>query len=98
MARFRGTIQGHRGEASRLGTSSSGLEVDAGGWDIGVRVTIGSCPGNRSEDYVEISLTGGSNSSCQSVFLGTFVRSGKRIKVSNADVLFDAFEKLTGVR
>ena len=32
MAQFRGTLQGARGEASRLGTKSSGLTVEAASW------------------------------------------------------------------
>lgn len=40
MARFRGTIQGHRGEASRLGTASSGLRTDAAGWQGAVTVWL----------------------------------------------------------
>jgi len=39
MAQFRGLVQGQRGEATRLGTKSSGLRVDAAGW--GGRITIG---------------------------------------------------------
>lgn len=36
MARFRGTVQGRRGIASRLGTDR--LTVAANGWDRGVMV------------------------------------------------------------
>lgn len=35
MAHFYGTVQGHRGEASRLGTRRSGLRATASGWNIG---------------------------------------------------------------
>lgn len=40
MARFYGTVQGGRGEASRLGHSTSGLGVSAKSWNgcIGVRL------------------------------------------------------------
>jgi len=38
MAQFRATIQGRRGDASRLGDKRSGLDVRANGWDSGVRV------------------------------------------------------------
>ena len=40
MAQFRGTIQGGRGEASRLGHKSSGLTLQANGWDIGAEVSL----------------------------------------------------------
>jgi len=38
MAQFRGTVQGSRGGASRLGGKSSGIDTTANGWDMGVRV------------------------------------------------------------
>lgn len=43
MARFRATIVGNRGEASRLGTGSSGLRVTANGWHGGVTVIASAC-------------------------------------------------------
>ena len=38
MTRFRATIQGNRGAASRLGGVNSGVEASVNGWDIGVGV------------------------------------------------------------
>jgi len=58
MAQFRGTIEGNRGEASRLGTKASGLTVTANGWDTGVRVELSHRAGR---DVVLIYRTGGSN-------------------------------------
>lgn len=40
MAQFRGTIQGGRGEASRLGTKSSGLTTKAAGWRGGIETRL----------------------------------------------------------
>ena len=40
MAQYRGTIQGGRGQASRLGTKNSGLEVDGVGWNIGADLDL----------------------------------------------------------
>lgn len=40
MAQFRGTIQGFRGEASRLGSKDSGLHVTAASWEGAVRVDL----------------------------------------------------------
>ena len=37
MAEFRGTVQGNRGEASRLGHKSSGLTTECNTWNFGVR-------------------------------------------------------------
>jgi hypothetical protein len=58
MAQFRATIQGNRGQASRLGTKSTGLVVTANGWDTGVRVELSHRMG---VDHVLIYRTGGSN-------------------------------------
>ncbi len=40
MAHFRGTIQGARGEASRLGGKSSGLQITAASWQGAVCVDL----------------------------------------------------------
>ena len=40
MAHFRGTLQGHRGEASRLGSRSSGLVINAASWQGAVNVEL----------------------------------------------------------
>jgi len=40
MARFLGTIQGQRGEASRLGSKASGLRVDASSWQGRISVFL----------------------------------------------------------
>lgn len=60
MAQFRGTIQGQRGLASRLGTKDSGLVVTANGWDTGVTVELVHSGG---VDEVRVYRTGGSNNS-----------------------------------
>ena len=71
MAQYRGTIKGSRGEASRLGTKSSGLQVSANGWDIGVDVILRYDSQDQS-DVVEVYLTGGSNDKKQRRLLGVF--------------------------
>lgn len=58
MAQFRGTIQGQRGMASRLGSKNSGLEVSCDGWNSGV--TVSAYIGKDGKDHFTISLTGGS--------------------------------------
>jgi len=40
MSHFYGTVQGHRGEATRCGAKSSGLTSTANGWDIGGEVEV----------------------------------------------------------
>jgi hypothetical protein len=58
MARFRATIAGNRGEASRLGTASSGLSVTANGWHGGVSVEVRAC--ECGGDTFTARATGGS--------------------------------------
>ena len=41
MAAFMGRVQGHRGEATRLGSRASGITADAKSWEIGVSVQGG---------------------------------------------------------
>jgi hypothetical protein len=76
MAHFRATIQGQRGQASRLGSPKSGLVVSANGWDVGVKV----CGGVDKDGVTRFSvyLTGGSNDRFAPVHLGTFTESDIR--------------------
>lgn len=61
MACYRGTVQGARGSASRLGhAQSGGVTVQANAWTIGIRAeayTCGTCGSDRVAAYV----TGGSS-------------------------------------
>ena len=60
MARFRGTVQGNRGTASRLGHRD--LTATVNGWDCGVRVTAAANSGEPGEVFT-VAVTGGSNDS-----------------------------------
>ena len=53
MAHFYGTLKGARGEASRLGTKSSGLRTVAASWQGAVDVWLYEKDGR---DYASISL------------------------------------------
>ena len=59
MARFRGAVQGGRGEVSRLGHRS--ITTDANGWNCGVNVDGGNY--GADHDRFEVYATGGSNES-----------------------------------
>jgi hypothetical protein len=59
MARFRATIKGARGEASRLGTPKSGLSATINGWDAGVKVS--AYTNSLGRDQFVIYVTGGSH-------------------------------------
>ena len=57
MARFYAEIQGSRGEASRMGTPSSGMRGHIRGWHVGGKVYM------RAEgdiDVCDIAVSGGS--------------------------------------
>lgn len=41
MAALRGTVEGNRGEASRLGSTDSGLTTTASTWEATIRVDLG---------------------------------------------------------
>lgn len=71
MARFRATIKGQRGSASRLGGPGSGIQADVNGWDSGVRVE-GMANGS-SGDIFRVVMTGGSNKGSSPTLLGTVV-------------------------
>lgn len=59
MARFRGTVQGHRGQASRLG--HGGLVTDAATWTVALRVEWTEDPdGDRARVVARDVKTGAS--------------------------------------
>jgi hypothetical protein len=73
MARFYGTVQGNRGEASRLGTTA--LMAKASGWHIGGIVYMGI--NSDGEDSAQLVLTSGSSFCLEGshlVFFGSFTR------------------------
>lgn len=78
MARFYGSIQGSRGEATRLGTAKSGLRGHIRGWAIGARVNC--FVDDDGEDAVSISITSGSNGDINETWLGTWVRTERGIE------------------
>lgn len=80
MARFRGTVQGQRGQASRLGGTKSGLQVNCHGWDGGVFVS-GSV-NEKGEDEFTIIGNGGSNGHRAGVHLLTLDHLGKVVWVN----------------
>lgn len=59
MARFRAVIEGRNGgQASRLGSTASGVRTHAAGWEVGVRV---ESIGDPDRDVFEVSVTHGSS-------------------------------------
>lgn len=70
MAKFRATIEGSRGEASRLGTAKSGLRASINGWNIGIDVYL-RYDEKLGCDCVYVALTGGSNGGRRETLLYT---------------------------
>lgn len=62
MAHFLGTIQGARGEASRLGGKDSGLRAVAASWSGSVRVSL-SCEDGVDTAWVHLEPWQGSGKS-----------------------------------
>ena len=60
MAHFRSTCIGHRGEASRLGTKSSGMRTTCNGWNIGTTIEA-SYSDELQSDVIRISINHGSS-------------------------------------
>jgi Na+-translocating ferredoxin:NAD+ oxidoreductase RnfG subunit len=76
MAQFLGSVQGQRGEATRLGSKNSGLVVKANGWNSGVRVVAMNEDG---QDVFYVYATGGSGYSGKSELIATVDNDGAHI-------------------
>jgi hypothetical protein len=72
MAHFIGGACGNRGEATRLGTSGSGMHCYADGWDIGCKVD--AYVNSDGKDEICVTLTGGSNHKFINKSIGVFTR------------------------
>jgi hypothetical protein len=68
MAQFIGYVKGSRGEASRLGSSASGIRAQAQGWNVGVLVDGHVFEG---QDVFNLYATSGSSGSGSNEFIGT---------------------------
>jgi hypothetical protein len=71
MAQFYASIQGNRGEATRVGTKDSGLFGHIRGWYVGAQVEMVHING---KDVCRIYLTGGSTGRKEKRLLGCFTR------------------------
>ena len=73
MGHFYASIQGNRGEATRMGSKNSGIEGHVRGWNVGAKVR---CYVDKDgSDCVSVDLTSGSNSMGRLRHLGTFKAS-----------------------
>ena len=60
MAQFRASMQGQRGEASRLGGKSSGISARVNGWRLGIDVD-GRYDEKTDSDVFTVAITQGSS-------------------------------------
>ena len=74
MAHFRGTVQGDRGQGSRLGSKRNGLNVTCNGWNAGISVQ-GFYDPESGKDYFSIYATRGSNGFGSSFLIGTVMEN-----------------------
>ena len=76
MAHFRATIQGNRGEASRLGSKSFGIKATVNGWDIGTSI-YAEYSDILQSDIIKVNFTGGSNSRTSYGSITVILKDGK---------------------
>lgn len=81
MARFLAAIEGNRGEATRLGTPSSGIRAQAQGWSVGVKV-YGNADGDN--DRFMVYATAGSHGGAADRLIGIVTRDGSEIRFEPA--------------
>ena len=93
MAHFRGTVQGNRSEASRLGHKNSGLDVTCNGWEQGIRVCARHL--ENGKDAFTVYANGGSGYGNKEFEIGTLFSDGEF--VPSAEVCA-AVDKLRGVQ
>jgi len=74
MAHFYGNMQGNRGECTRCGSKTSGINAHIRGWGVGVR-TVVTVDANTGEDVVAVYLTSGSNGDKPTKQIGIFTRN-----------------------
>ena len=76
MAQYQGKIQGSRGQATRLGTKSSGLETQCNGWNVGATARL-DYNGVKERDEISLYVTTGSNPKHDRIYLGRFFINDK---------------------
>lgn len=74
MARFYGSMRGNRGEVTRCGTQSSGLEAHVRGWRLGAKVVVSHSPSGI--DTIHVYSTHGSGGNGKDKLLLTLRQGG----------------------
>lgn len=82
MAHYYSRIKGHRGEATRCGSKSSGITARADSYSVGARIEI-NWSAELQSDVVTIYATTGSSSNGSRIFSYT-IQDGKRVILDTA--------------
>lgn len=82
MAHYYSRIKGHRGEATRCGSKSSGITARADSYSVGARIKI-NWSAQLQSDVVTIYATTGSSSDGSRIFSYT-IQDGKRVVLDTA--------------
>lgn len=69
MAHFYGSMQGSRGQVTRMGTKNSGMTAHIRGWNIGAKVVLTH---RNGVDVVEVYRTSGSTGGGNDVQIAEF--------------------------
>jgi len=78
MAQYRGTVVGGRGEASRIGHKTSGLQTTCNGWSLGCTAAI-EYNETLQRDEIVIKVTNGSGDGTENILLGKFANIGGKV-------------------
>ena len=74
MARFYGSMQGNRGEATRMGSANSGFSAHIRGWNVGCEVEMSV--DDEGRDVCSVYRTEGSDGGGR-VLVAVFVEGGQ---------------------
>ena len=74
MAQYRGTVEGGRSQASRLGHKTTGLTTRCNGWNIGV-TCVAYYDKDSDTDLIDVYKTGGSSNGRPTTLIATVVDS-----------------------
>lgn len=84
MAHFRGTLDGTRGVATRLGTKNIGMTAVVHGWDRGVVVEAGNEGGM---DFFRVYRDGGSNDPQDRALVAIIHEDGTVVSAADGSVM-----------
>jgi len=79
MAQFYASIQGNRGETTRIGSKESGIQGNIRGWNIGAKVYV-EFDKELQTDRVTIYRTGGSHQKIREVCIADFTKDKDLLK------------------